>query len=65
MPPFFEPVERIFIDKGFSGTTRNNRTGPDNALAAVASTPAASDGRQVVPTTSKFRRWAPNPTTHQ
>ncbi|WP_327099269.1 recombinase family protein [Nocardia vinacea] len=34
------PRERIFIDKGFSGTTRKNRTGLDNALTAVASAAA-------------------------
>jgi hypothetical protein len=38
------PHERIFIDKGFSGTTRKNRTGLDNALTAVTSA-AAYSGR--------------------
>ena len=37
------PRERIFIDKGFSGTTRKNRAGLDNALAAVTSAAAAID----------------------
>jgi DNA invertase Pin-like site-specific DNA recombinase len=27
--------DRIYIDRGFSGTTRNNRAGLDQALAAV------------------------------
>ncbi|WP_228821325.1 recombinase family protein [Nocardia farcinica] len=42
------PRERIFIDKGFSGTTRKNRAGLDNALAAATSAAAAIDERQVV-----------------
>ncbi|WP_064061712.1 recombinase family protein [Rhodococcus pyridinivorans] len=54
------PRERIFIDKGFSGTTRKNRAGLDNALAAVTSAAAAIDGRQVVLTTPKFDRFARN-----
>ena len=54
------PAERIFIDKGFSGTTRKNRTGLDNALAAVTSAAAAVDERQVVLTTTKFDRFARN-----
>ncbi|WP_433206441.1 recombinase family protein [Nocardia sp. CA-107356] len=54
------PRERIFIDKGFSGTTRKNRTGLDNALAVVTSAAAASNGRQVVLTTAKFDRFARN-----
>ncbi|MFD8531686.1 recombinase family protein [Streptosporangium canum] len=29
------PEERIYIDRGFSGTTRRNRAGLDQALAAV------------------------------
>ncbi|MFI6743035.1 recombinase family protein [Nonomuraea sp. NPDC050451] len=29
------PEDRIYIDRGFSGTTRRNRAGPDQALAAV------------------------------
>ncbi|WP_228800693.1 recombinase family protein [Nocardia farcinica] len=37
------PRERIFIDKGFSGTTRKNRAGLDNALAAATSAAAAID----------------------
>ncbi|WP_231390437.1 recombinase family protein [Nocardia sp. CNY236] len=54
------PRERIFIDKGFSGTTRKNRTGLDNALAAVTSAAAAATGRQAVFTTTKFDRFARN-----
>ncbi|GAB2443458.1 recombinase family protein [Nocardia tengchongensis] len=54
------PRERIFIDKGFSGTTRKNRIGLDNALAAVTSAAAAITGRQVVLTTTKFDRFARN-----
>ncbi len=54
------PCERIFIDKGFSGTTRKNRTGLDNALTAVTSAAAASNGRQVVLTAAKFDRFARN-----
>ncbi|GAA5050122.1 recombinase family protein [Nocardia callitridis] len=54
------PRERIFIDKGFSGTTRKNRTGLDNALTAVTSAAAAAAGRQVVLTTTKFDRFARN-----
>jgi DNA invertase Pin-like site-specific DNA recombinase len=52
------PRERIFIDKGFSGTTRKNRTGLDNALTAVTSAAAAVTDRQVVLTTTKFDRFA-------
>ncbi|WP_433204630.1 recombinase family protein [Nocardia sp. CA-107356] len=33
------PRERIFIDKGFSGTTRRNRTGLDNAFTARSPSP--------------------------
>lgn len=47
------PRERIFIGKGLSGTTRKNRTGLDNALAAVTD-------RQVVLTTTKFDRFGRN-----
>ncbi|MFE3262603.1 recombinase family protein [Nocardia sp. NPDC059091] len=54
------PRERIFIDKGFSGTTRKNRAGLDNALAAVTSAAAAVTGQQVVLTTTKFDRFARN-----
>jgi DNA invertase Pin-like site-specific DNA recombinase len=56
------PHERIFIDKGFSGTTRKNRAGLDNALAAVTSAAAAANSRQevVVLTTTKFDRFARN-----
>ncbi|WP_280509191.1 recombinase family protein [Nocardia farcinica] len=54
------PRERIFIDKGFSGTTRKNRAGLDNALAAATSAAAAIDERQVVLTTTKFDRFARN-----
>ncbi|WP_433527705.1 recombinase family protein [Nocardia pseudovaccinii] len=54
------PRERIFIDKGFSGTTRCNRTGLDNALTAVTSAAAAVTDRQVVLTTTKFDRFARN-----
>lgn len=54
------PGERIFIDKGFSGTTRTNRTGLDNALTAVTSAAAAVTDRQVVLTTTKFDRFARN-----
>jgi DNA invertase Pin-like site-specific DNA recombinase len=54
------PRERIFIDKGSSGTTRKNRVGLDNALAAVTSAAAAITGRQVVLTTTKFDRFAWN-----
>ncbi|WP_239476532.1 recombinase family protein [Nocardia arizonensis] len=35
LPALGMPRQRIFIDKGFSGTTRKNRTGLDDALAAV------------------------------
>ncbi|MGY2093380.1 recombinase family protein [Nocardia gipuzkoensis] len=42
------PHERIFIDKGFSGTTRRNRTGLDNTLTAVVSAAAAVAEQQVV-----------------
>jgi DNA invertase Pin-like site-specific DNA recombinase len=48
--------------KGFSGTTRKNRAGLDNALAAVISAAAAVTGRQVVLTTTKFDRFARNMT---
>jgi DNA invertase Pin-like site-specific DNA recombinase len=44
--------ERICIDRGFSGTTRNNRAGLDQALGAV------SDGS--VFTVTKFDRFARN-----
>nr|WP_280267307.1 recombinase family protein [Nocardia wallacei] len=54
------PRERIFIDKGFSGTTRRNRTGLDNALTAVTSAAAAVTGRQVALTTTKFDPFARN-----
>ncbi|MFI6365565.1 recombinase family protein [Nocardia sp. NPDC050630] len=54
------PRERIFIDERFSGTTRRNRTGLDNALAAVTSAAAAVTARQVVLTTTKFDRFARN-----
>lgn len=54
------PRERIFIDRGFSGTTRRNRTDLDNALTAVTSVAAAATGRQVVLTTTKFDRFARN-----
>jgi DNA invertase Pin-like site-specific DNA recombinase len=52
------PHERIFIDTGFSGTTRRNRTGLDNALAAVTSAAAAVTERQAVLTTTRFDRFA-------
>jgi DNA invertase Pin-like site-specific DNA recombinase len=52
------PRERIFVDRGFSGTTLKNRAGLDNALAAV--TAAAVADRQVVLTTTKFDRFARN-----
>ncbi|MCK2218141.1 recombinase family protein [Actinomadura sp. ATCC 31491] len=29
------PEDRIYIDRGFSGTTRRNRAGLDQALAAI------------------------------
>ena len=54
------PPERIFIDKGFSGTTRTNRAGLDNALTAVTCAAAAVTDRQVVLTTTKFDRFARN-----
>ncbi|WP_327116168.1 recombinase family protein [Nocardia sp. NBC_01730] len=54
------PRERIFVDKGFSGTTRMNRTGLDNALTAVPSAATAVTDRQVVLTTTKFDRFARN-----
>lgn len=54
------PRERIFIDKGFSGTTRRNRSGVDNAVTAVTSAAAAVTDRQVVLTTTKFDRFARN-----
>lgn len=44
--------DRIYIDRGFSGTTRNNRAGLDQALAAVW------DGS--VFTVTKFDRFARN-----
>jgi DNA invertase Pin-like site-specific DNA recombinase len=46
--------DRIFIDKGFSGTSRKNRTGLDKALTAVTSAAAAVTDRRVVFTTTKF-----------
>lgn len=46
------PEERIYIDRGFSGTTRRNRAGLDQALAAVW------DGS--VFTVTKFDRFARN-----
>ncbi|WP_245671775.1 recombinase family protein [Nocardia amamiensis] len=52
------PRERIFVDKGFSGTTSKNRTGLDNALTAVTSAAAAVTGRQAVLTATKFDRFA-------
>ncbi|MFE7741736.1 hypothetical protein [Nocardia sp. NPDC057455] len=54
------PRDWIFIGKGFSGTTRKNRTGLDNALAAFTSAAAAVTDRRVVPTTTKFDRFARN-----
>ncbi|MGK8464850.1 recombinase family protein [Nocardia cyriacigeorgica] len=54
------PADRIFIDSGFSGTTRKNRAGLDNALTAVTSAAAAGGARQVVLTTTKFDRFARN-----
>ncbi|PPJ35825.1 resolvase [Nocardia nova] len=54
------PSERIFIDKAFSGTTRRNRAGLDNALTAVTSAAAAVTDGQVVLTTTKFDRFARN-----
>ncbi|SIE35537.1 Resolvase, N terminal domain [Mycobacteroides abscessus subsp. abscessus] len=36
------PKERIFIDRGFSGTTRRNRAGLDNARAAVTAAGAVT-----------------------
>ncbi|TDD21097.1 resolvase [Actinomadura sp. KC06] len=46
------PADRIYIDRGFSGTTRRNRGGLDQALAAVW--PAS------VFTVTKFDRFARN-----
>lgn len=46
------PEDRIYIDRGFSGTTRRNRAGLDQALAAVW------DGS--VFTVTKFDRFARN-----
>nr|WP_236667555.1 recombinase family protein [Nonomuraea sp. K271] len=46
------PQDRIYIDRGFSGTTRRNRAGLDQALAAVW------DG--TVFTVTKFDRFARN-----
>ncbi|MFD8562691.1 recombinase family protein [Streptosporangium canum] len=46
------PKERIYIDRGFSGTTRRNRAGLDQALAAMW------DG--TVFTITKFDRFARN-----
>ncbi|MFC5833135.1 recombinase family protein [Nonomuraea insulae] len=46
------PEDRIYIDRGFSGTTRRNRNGLDQALAAVW------DG--TVFTVTKFDRFARN-----
>ncbi|WP_324189701.1 recombinase family protein [Nocardia otitidiscaviarum] len=54
------PRERIFVDKGFSGTTRKNRTGLDSALTAVTSAAAAVTDRQVVLATTRFDRFARN-----
>jgi DNA invertase Pin-like site-specific DNA recombinase len=54
------PPERIFVDKGFSGTTRTNRAGLDKALTAVTSAAAAVTDRHVVLTTTKFDRFARN-----
>ncbi|MGV9738836.1 recombinase family protein [Nocardia farcinica] len=51
------PHDRIFIDTGFSGTTRKNRAGLDSALAA-ASAAAVATGRPAVLTTTKFDRFA-------
>ncbi len=46
------PEDRIYIDRGFSGTTRRNRNGLDQALAAVW--PGS------VFTVTKFNRFARN-----
>ncbi|WP_206641605.1 recombinase family protein [Nonomuraea polychroma] len=46
------PEDRIYIDRGFSGTTRRNRAGLDQALAAVWNGP--------VFTVTKFDRFARN-----
>lgn len=46
------PEERIYIDRGFSGTTRRNRAGLDQALAAVWD--------DSVFTVTKFDRFARN-----
>ncbi|MFR9774349.1 recombinase family protein [Nocardia sp. SC052] len=48
------------MDKGFSGTTRRNRTALDNALTAVTFAAAAATERQVMLTTTKFDRFARN-----
>jgi hypothetical protein len=50
------PRERIFVDKGFSGTTSKNRIGLDNALAAVTSAAAAVSSRPVVLTARDWGR---------
>ncbi|MFC5753645.1 recombinase family protein [Actinomadura rugatobispora] len=47
-----DPVDRIYIDRGFSGTTRRNRGGLDQALAAV--------WPDSVFTVTKFDRFARN-----
>jgi DNA invertase Pin-like site-specific DNA recombinase len=44
--------DRIYIDRGFSGTTRTNRSGLDQALAAVWA--------RSVFTVTKFDRFARN-----
>ncbi|MFJ9371509.1 hypothetical protein ACIRRA_44930 [Nocardia sp. NPDC101769] len=54
------PRERIFIDKGFSGTTRKNRTGPDNALTAVTSAAAAVTDSHSVTCHDQHGKQAPN-----
>ncbi|WP_405149109.1 recombinase family protein [Sphaerisporangium sp. NBC_01403] len=46
------PQDRIYIDRGFSGTTRRNRAGLDQTLAAVW------DGSMF--TVTKFDRFARN-----
>ncbi|MGW4767035.1 recombinase family protein [Nocardia sp. NPDC004278] len=53
-------VDRIFVDKRFSGTTRRNRTGPDNAIIAVTAAAAAVTDRPVVLTATRFDRFARN-----
>ncbi|MFI5541895.1 hypothetical protein ACIA5H_36570 [Nocardia sp. NPDC051900] len=50
--------DRIPVDKGFSGTTRRNRTGLNNARTATPSAAAAVTDRQVVPATTKVDRFA-------